>query len=48
MRAYARSHNRRLSDVAAHVIDGTLDDSQVRTGPNPKPSAPHRRHHDQL
>lgn len=48
MRAYARSHNRRLSDVAAHIIDGTLDDSQVRTGPNPKPSTPHRRHHDQL
>ncbi|TKG59274.1 GAF and ANTAR domain-containing protein [Prauserella endophytica] len=39
MRAYARSHNRRLSDVAAQIIDGTLDDNHVRTSPNPKPRA---------
>lgn len=25
LRSYARNHNRRLSDVAAHVIDGQLD-----------------------
>lgn len=42
MRAYARSHNRRLSDVAAQIIDGTLDDNQVRKSPKPKPRAqPH-------
>ncbi|WIV57843.1 GAF and ANTAR domain-containing protein [Amycolatopsis nalaikhensis] len=40
MRAYARSHNRRLSDVAAQIIDGSLDDDQVRTSPHPSPSAP--------
>ncbi|MFC0112063.1 ANTAR domain-containing protein [Kibdelosporangium aridum] len=40
MRAYARSHNRQLSDVAAQIIDGTLDDNQVRKSPRPKPSAP--------
>jgi hypothetical protein len=40
MRAYARSHNRRLSDVAAQIIDGTLDDNQVRTGPRPRPGVP--------
>lgn len=26
MRSYARSHNRRLSEVAAQIIDGTIDD----------------------
>ncbi|TCO45925.1 GAF and ANTAR domain-containing protein [Actinocrispum wychmicini] len=30
MRAYARSHNRRLSDVATQIIDGSLDEDQVR------------------
>lgn len=40
MRAYARSHNRRLSDVAAHIIDGTLDDDQVRKGPRHRSGAP--------
>ena len=30
MRTYARSHNRRLSDVAAHIIDGTLNGDQIR------------------
>ncbi|SFP05856.1 ANTAR domain-containing protein [Amycolatopsis arida] len=39
MRAYARSHNHRLSDVAAQVIDGSLDDDQIRQGPHPTPSA---------
>lgn len=42
MRAYARSHNRRLSDVAAQIIDGTLGDQQVRKGSKPRPGAqPH-------
>jgi transcriptional regulator with GAF, ATPase, and Fis domain len=45
MRAYARSHNRRLSDVAAQIIDGTLDDNQVRKNPRHRsgmPGAPPR------
>jgi hypothetical protein len=45
MRAYARGHNRRLSDVAAQIIDGTLDDHQVRKDPRHRsggPGAPRR------
>jgi hypothetical protein len=42
MRAYARSHNRRLSDVAARIIDGTLDDNQVQKGPDPSPNKRHQ------
>lgn len=42
MRTYARSHNRRLSDVAAQIIDGTLDDNQVRKSPRTRPSTPPR------
>jgi transcriptional regulator with GAF, ATPase, and Fis domain len=42
MRAYARSHNRRLSDVAARIIDGTLDDNQVQKGPDAGPSTRHQ------
>jgi transcriptional regulator with GAF, ATPase, and Fis domain len=42
MRDYARSHNRRLSDVAAQIIDGTLDDNQVQKGANPRPGTPRR------
>lgn len=38
MRAYARSHNRRLSDVAARIIDGTLDGNQVQKDQDPGPS----------
>jgi hypothetical protein len=38
MRAYARSHNRRLSDVAAQIIDGSLDGDQVQR-PHTKPGA---------
>lgn len=37
MRAYARSHNRRLSDVAARIIDGTLDGNQVQKDADPQP-----------
>lgn len=40
MRAYARNHNRRLSDIAAQIIDGTLSDDLLRRGPRPRPSAP--------
>ncbi|HVK19795.1 MAG TPA: GAF and ANTAR domain-containing protein [Actinokineospora sp.] len=29
MRDYARSHNRLLSDVAAHIIDGSISDDQL-------------------
>jgi transcriptional regulator with GAF, ATPase, and Fis domain len=39
MRAYARSHNRRLSDIAAQIINGSLDDDQVQK-PRTRPSAP--------
>jgi transcriptional regulator with GAF, ATPase, and Fis domain len=39
MRAYARSHNRRLSDVAAQIIDGSLDSDQVQK-PRTRPSTP--------
>jgi transcriptional regulator with GAF, ATPase, and Fis domain len=41
MRAYARSHNRRLSDVAAEIIDGSLDDDEVQR-PRTRPSTSHR------
>lgn len=41
MRDYARSHNRRLTDVAAQIIDGTLDENALPKGsPRRKPSAP--------
>jgi hypothetical protein len=40
MRGYARSHNQRLSDVAAQIINGSLDDDQVRNGPGARPSTP--------
>jgi transcriptional regulator with GAF, ATPase, and Fis domain len=42
MRAYARSHNRRLSDVAVQIIDGTLDYNHIHMGPRPRPGAPPR------
>lgn len=40
MRAFARGHNHRLSDVAAQIIDGTLDENQLQKGPHPRPSTP--------
>jgi transcriptional regulator with GAF, ATPase, and Fis domain len=40
MRAYARSHNRRLSDVAAQVIEGSIDNDVLRTNPRTKPRPP--------
>jgi hypothetical protein len=42
MRAYARSNNRRLSDVAAHIINGTIDNDLLRTDRRPKPTTPTR------
>jgi transcriptional regulator with GAF, ATPase, and Fis domain len=34
MRAYARSRNYRLSDVAAQIISGSIGDDQLRQGPH--------------
>jgi transcriptional regulator with GAF, ATPase, and Fis domain len=38
MRDYARSRGRRLSDVAAHIIDGSIDDELLRRGKHNPPS----------
>jgi hypothetical protein len=38
MRAYARSRNHRLSDVAAQIINGSIGDDQLRDGPHTGPS----------
>jgi GAF domain-containing protein len=40
MRAYARSNNRRLSDVAAYIIDGTLDNDLLAKTRRSKPGTP--------
>jgi transcriptional regulator with GAF, ATPase, and Fis domain len=40
MRTYARSHNRRLSDIAAPIITGALDDHQLRHDARPQPNTP--------
>jgi transcriptional regulator with GAF, ATPase, and Fis domain len=40
MRSYARSHNRRLSDVAAQIINGSIDDEQLRKGPDARLRTP--------
>lgn len=40
MRAFARGHNHRLSDVAAQIIDGTLDENQLQKSPRPRPCTP--------
>lgn len=40
MRDYARSRNRRLSDVAAQIIDGSFDDDLLRKGPRTRPRTP--------
>jgi hypothetical protein len=37
MRGYARSNNRRLSDIASHIIDGSIDNDLLRKGPPPRP-----------
>jgi hypothetical protein len=40
MRGYARSNNRKLSDVAALVIDGSLNKHLLDTAPRPHPAEP--------
>jgi transcriptional regulator with GAF, ATPase, and Fis domain len=40
MRTYARSHNKRLGDVATQIINGSLADDQVKKAPRAKPSTP--------
>jgi GAF domain-containing protein len=40
MRDYARSRGRRLSDVAAQIIEGVLDDEVLRTGRRTRPKPP--------
>jgi hypothetical protein len=39
MRGYARSNNRRLSDIAAHIITGTIDNDLLRTDRRTPPQA---------
>ena len=38
MRDYTRSRNRRLSDIAAHIIDGLFDDEMPREGRRTRPA----------
>jgi AmiR/NasT family two-component response regulator len=40
MRDYARSRGRRLSDVAARIIDGSIDEDLLRKPPSAKPRTP--------
>jgi len=40
MRAYARSNNQRLSDVAARIIDGSLDKDLLAKVRRPRPGTP--------
>jgi transcriptional regulator with GAF, ATPase, and Fis domain len=40
MRGYARSNNRRLSDVAAHIIDGTLGNNLLGPDRRTRPDKP--------
>jgi transcriptional regulator with GAF, ATPase, and Fis domain len=40
MRDYARSHHRRLSDIAIQIIDGLLDDEVLRKGRRTRPTRP--------
>ncbi len=40
MRDYARSRNRRLSDVAVEIIAGSLDDDGLRKGPRSRSGMP--------
>jgi GAF domain-containing protein len=40
LRSYARSHNRRLTDVARAAVDGTLDPRAWAPPPRPRPSGP--------
>jgi transcriptional regulator with GAF, ATPase, and Fis domain len=40
MRGYARSNNRKLNDVAAHIIDGTLGNNVLGTDRRARPDTP--------
>jgi transcriptional regulator with GAF, ATPase, and Fis domain len=40
MRDYARARGRRLSDVAAHIIDGSIDDELLRQRSHRRPGTP--------
>ena len=40
MRDYARGRGRRLSEVAAQIIDGVLDDETLRRGRRARPNPP--------
>jgi hypothetical protein len=40
MRAYARSNNRKLSDIATHIIDGTLGNNLLGTDRRTRPDTP--------
>jgi hypothetical protein len=40
MRTYARRGGHRLSDVAAHIIDGVLDDEALRQGQRTRSNPP--------
>jgi transcriptional regulator with GAF, ATPase, and Fis domain len=42
MRNYARSRGQRLSDVAAHIIDGSIDDELLQKRPRRVPTPPPR------
>lgn len=42
MRDYARSHNRRLSDVAAEIISGSIRDEQLGRSQRARPGMPPR------
>ncbi len=42
MRDYARSRGQRLGDVAAHIIDGSIDDELLRTRSRGAPTPPPR------
>jgi GAF domain-containing protein len=40
MRGYARSNNRRLSDIATHIINGTLGNNLLNTDQRTQPGTP--------
>lgn len=40
MRDYARNRGKRLGDVAAHIIEGSVDSELLRKAPRPKPPSP--------
>jgi transcriptional regulator with GAF, ATPase, and Fis domain len=44
MRDYARGRGKRLGDVAADIVEGSVDSDLLRTVPRPKPPARPRNH----